>query len=255
MNNDDFAMQFAARLEDLLKGVLKSGQTLIDHQESISQQNPFAVECEAKDDHYIISHSAKPGVLIYADGAPLLLLVFNYDCKMNSSNRLTVMSSSIKVFPAPKKGHMFAPFFHYDYVRNKGNKIPAAHININASNDELSKAMLHCGMKQRGRNRRKDFIDKGEFPMISTLHFPVGGTLCRPALEDVLEMLVREFSVDVHDDWHKAIEESRVAYRTTQYEALVREHPEIARRVLEELDARGDDIQNPVGSIDRLSVY
>ncbi|WP_369343326.1 hypothetical protein [Bifidobacterium aquikefiricola] len=143
------------------------------------------------------------------------------------------------------------PMFHYDFVRTAGKGIPSAHINVHASNDSAVKVMLGCGGKNRGKARRKRFVDSGFFPTFSTLHFPVGGDRFRPGLEDVLEMLIREFGIDAEDHCLDAIKDSRKEYRERQLRALVREFPQI---VYDELIQAGHDLaERPAAHVSHAS--
>lgn len=94
--------------------------------------------------------------------------------------------------------------------------------------------MLSCGKGLRSKNRRKKYINDGAFPTFSTLHFPVGGDRFRPGLEDMLQMAVYEFHIDVTDEWEKPLNYSREEYRERQLKALVREYPDLAWDALTE---------------------
>lgn len=197
------------------------------------------------------------GITLRGEGKGVLRLQFSYECEMNVYGYLTIEKSSIRILPQ-NEGYLGAPFFHYDYLRDHHGDVPAAHINIHASNDEITKTMLQCGLKKRGRRRREKFVKNGVFPTVSNLHFPLGGNLFRPSLEDILEMVVYEFGIDTVDGWHDVLEASRVEYRTIQYKALVREHPHIALEALREagLIYEEDSVPLPIrGTVDRLTAY
>ncbi|WP_454050332.1 hypothetical protein [Cellulomonas sp. Marseille-Q8402] len=70
---------------------------------------------------------------------------------------------------------------------------------------------------------------------MSTLHFPLGGHRFRPAFEDVLEMLVREFGLDTRDGWEDAVRTGRERWRGTQLRAAVRDDPASAAAALGDL--------------------
>ncbi|WP_043167864.1 hypothetical protein [Bifidobacterium callitrichos] len=91
------------------------------------------------------------------------------------------------------------------------------------------------------------------FPTFSSLHLPVGGDRMRPGLEDVLQLAVCEFGIDVTAGWLDAVEASHEEYRTTQLRAFVREFPDIAFEELRRAGyVDGDVPQRPVRE-DRIS--
>lgn len=214
MEKRDTVNDFAERIDCLLRNVLcvASGDSLVKILEG-----PDAVRSVISNDEVID---------LTVDSKPVLGLAFSFSCTRSPQGFLTVEDSSIILSPSQEAASS-EPFFHYDYVRDHRGDIPAAHINIHASNDSLTRVMLQCGLKKRGKRRRKDFVDRGVFPTVSTLHFPLGGNLFRPSLEDVLEMAVYEFGIDTRDDWHEALVASRLAYRTIQYRALVRDRKSV----------------------------
>ena len=79
------------------------------------------------------------------------------------------------------------------------------------------------------------------------LHFPVGGHRFRPALEDVLEMLIDEFGVDKSGDTLERLQAARVRWRRTQTRAAARDAPGAAA---ESLRAMGYVVEPPSGSSD-----
>lgn len=245
-NTDEQVNVFAQQIEALLTGVLGD------------QQTPYVqIDFMERTQRYIISTNENSGIPLSTEGYDVLALDFEYECKINSSGYLAIYQSSIKVL-SRHGGHYGAPFFHYDYLRDHHSDIPSAHINVHASNDEMTRVMLQCGAKSRGKKRRKDFVDKGTFPTVSSLHFPLGGNLFRPSLEDILEMLVTEFGIDTTSDWKQCLINSRRNYRTIQLKTLIREHPEIAIEVLKDAGLVFDEntVPEPKESkIDRLIVY
>lgn len=219
---EEQAVDFAQRLENMLTEVLghpEDGQYTADPQGMRNRRNVS----------YLIKVRDSLGVPLTVGGAAILRLSYRYQCSCrDSSPHLQVDESSITLRAESDP----APIVHYDFVRAAHGTIPAAHINIHASSDSATKAMLACGSKSQGRNRRKAFLDKGTFPTFSSLHFPVGGDRLRPGPEDVLQMAIYEFGVDVQPGWREAIERSRAEYRTRQINALIREFPDIAYQAL-----------------------
>lgn len=91
--------------------------------------------------------------------------------------------------------------------------------------------MMAAGHRLRGRTRTSA-VRRGRVPRVSALHFPLGGHRFRPAFEDVLEMLVREFGLDTRDGWEDAIRAGRERWRAAQLRAVVRDDPDGAARTL-----------------------
>ena len=69
----------------------------------------------------------------------------------------------------------------------------------------------------------------------SALHIPTGGSRFRPTLEDVLEMLIRDFKIDVLQTWKLGLSEGRKEFRNSQLAAAIRDNPDEAVRALEAL--------------------
>ncbi|CAM2813274.1 MULTISPECIES: hypothetical protein [Dermacoccus] len=78
------------------------------------------------------------------------------------------------------------------------------------------------------------------------LHFPLGGARFRPALEDVLQMLVEEFGVDAVDGWRKHLAQGRERWRRIQTRAVVRDAPDEAVATLRAL---GYLVTEPEGEV------
>lgn len=217
------ATDFAQRLENMLTEVLgpSEGQYTADPQGTRIKRSIS----------YLIKTQDPLGIPLKVGEDTILRLSYRYQCSCRDSNAyLQVDKSSITLRAESDP----APIVHYDYVRDARGTIPAAHINIHASNDSATKAMLACGSKSQGKTRRKQFLDKGTFPTFSSLHFPVGGDRFRPGLEDVLQMAIYEFGIKTQPGWQQAIEQSQAEYRTRQIIALVQEFPDIAYQTLAE---------------------
>jgi hypothetical protein len=96
--------------------------------------------------------------------------------------------------------------------------------------------MRECGdsterAKARRRGRRAVYLQD--------LHFPVGGPRFRPALEDILEMLIEEFGVKPVQSVaaaRKALADSREDWRRKQVATVVRDAPSHAAQALRDLD-------------------
>lgn len=127
-----------------------------------------------------------------------------------------------------------APIFHYDFQNNPRSEIPAAHVNIHASNEPLLRLMKSAGSMNRAKLREKS-VRSGHVPQPSELHFPVGGTRFRPCLEDVLQFLIYELGVDRMDGWRQVLDVGRANWREKQLATAVVDNPPIAIRALQSL--------------------
>lgn len=207
---EEQAIDFAQRLENMLTEVLgqpSDGQYTADPQGARKKRSAS----------YLIKTRNPQGIPLTVGGSTILRLSYRYQCSCRDSNSYLQVDESAITLRAESDPH---------------SAIPAAHINIHASNDSATKAMLACGSKSQDKNRRKAFLEKGTFPTFSSLHFPVGGDRFRPGLEDVLQMAIYEFGIDAQPQWQQAIEQSRAEYRTRQISALVCEFPDIAYQAL-----------------------
>lgn len=158
-----------------------------------------------------------------------------YNCSWNSNEQfMAVHRSSFAVFLTESN----EPLFHYDYERHVRGLIPGAHINFHPHRADLVKAFDRAGRKYRGKNYRKR-IDGGGVVSGSELHFPVGGSRFRPALEDVIEFLVVELGADATDSWKGAVHDGRLKWRRQQLRAAVSDDPKTA---VEELTRLGYEI-------------
>jgi hypothetical protein len=144
------------------------------------------------------------------------------------------------------------PMFRYEYVRSPHAGIPSAHLHIHAHRDEISFLMMHADRARPKRRKQKD-----DLPAVKRLHFPLGGARFRPCLEDICQMLVEEFGVDVADGYATAIREGREEWRRTQIRTAVRDSPEDA---IQELRGLGYTVTPPdgghlAGSTAKLQAY
>lgn len=239
-NNNSIEEQsraFSQRIEDLLQNVL--GPLPSEQNYTADPQGSYL---RGGISGYVIQQFQKGGIPLIIDGSAQLLLSYNFHCSCSSaSGNLQVEASSIQL--SCYANH--EPIVRYDYLRNKTHEIPNAHINIYGSNDTVSRIMLACTQGKRAKSRRKEFVDKGDFPTFSKLHFPVGGNRMRPGIEDVLQFAIYEFHIDVQPNWQEAIEKSRSEYRKRQVAAIVREFPDIAYQVFKDAGYSLDTVPVP----------
>lgn len=159
---EEQAIDFAQRLENMLTEVLgqpSDGQYTADPQGARKKRSAS----------YLIKTRDPQGISLTVGGSTILRLSYRYQCSCRDSNSYLQVDESAITLRAESDP---APIIHYDFVRDSHSAIPAAHINIHASNDSATKAMLACGSKSQGKNRRKAFLEKGTFPTFSSPPLP-----------------------------------------------------------------------------------
>lgn len=217
---DRLAAAFATDLHDLLRRVVPAGVPALDVRRD--ERLPQSVH---------LSQVPKAGIPLTVDGTVVLRLRMSFRCTLDRTGRfLAVRASRIDVTAEGTE----EPLFRYDFDAATDEKIPAAHLNVHGHRDELVFAMMAAGARLRGRARASD-VRRGRVPRVATLHFPLGGHRFRPAFEDVLEMLVREFGLDTRDGWREGLDEGRRRWREVQLRAAVRDDPASAAAVLGDL--------------------
>ena len=203
-------------------------------------------------DKVSVSQGDDEGIVLAAGGTPLLLLKVNQRYRLDTSRRfLAVDKSTIHVFAAVSPRQ---PIFRYEYDANS-TSTPVSHLHVHGHRDALTFAMVKSGEStQRARRRH----DADGIPSMQDLHFPLGGPRFRPCVEDVLEMLIEEFGIDHTPTARQALLQGRVAWREKQIRSVVRDDPQAAADVLQDLgyDIRlPPDRATPSPNIDRLSAY
>lgn len=163
---------------------------------------------------------------LYVAGEPhLSLYVCYYCCWDGSSTFIATDRANIKVF----YGRVPDPLLRFEYDRSS-QEPPGAHIQVHAHRDEMAFLMrlADSGRPGQGFTHRK-------LPRLSELRFPVGGHRMRPALEDVLLFLHREFSIEVAAGWRSVLDEHLRDWRRVQLRSAVRDAPEEAVATLRKL--------------------
>jgi hypothetical protein len=119
----------------------------------------------------------------------------------------------------------------YEYVRDCQDP-PGAHIQLHAHRDEMA-YLLRLSERKDGRPAKA--LRRRRPPRISEMHLPVGGHRLRPALEDVLLFMEREWAIDVEPGWRPLLERHLRDWRRTQLRAAVRDAHEDAAETLRKL--------------------
>lgn len=170
---------------------------------------------------------------VSVNGEPVLSLMARYYCCWDgSSTFLATDQADIHVHYAG----ISDPLIRFEYVRSS-KEPPGAHIQVHAHRDEMAYLLrlADSGRPKQGNRRRR-------MPRLSEMHLPVGGHRMRPALEDVLLFLKREFAIDTADTWRKVIDEHLRSWREIQLMSAVRDAPDAAAEVLRAL---GYTVQPP----------
>ncbi|GGU66344.1 hypothetical protein [Streptomyces daghestanicus] len=143
------------------------------------------------------------------------------------------------------------PLIRFEYVRDS-KEPPGAHIQVHAHRDEMAYLLrlADAGRPKQGLRRRR-------LPRLSEMHIPVGGHRMRPALEDVLLFLKREFAIDTVQSWRTVIEERLRTWREIQLMSAVRDAPEAAADVLRALgyEVKSPTVIRPRASHDDVKLY
>jgi hypothetical protein len=151
---------------------------------------------------------------------------------------LAVSKASMGV--VPYRGS--TPLFSYEFHDAVGDDLPCAHLHVHAHRDEFVFALFRAGHgKPAVRAKAVQGTQKRATPQLSEVHFALGGPRMRPCLEDVLQMLHVECSIDVTTDFTSIIKEGRARWRRRQISASVRDAPGEAARTLREMGYRVDE--------------
>jgi hypothetical protein len=219
------AASFAAELTDLFQGVLGA------------RAPRFVAEARlATDVSRVIVRAAgdEPEIKLHVAGYHALSMTLQYECKWDHRKAyLAIHGASIAVAPAGKG----APLFRYEFLHEMQDPgLPCAHLHVHAHRDEVLLALL---ASDRGRPKRRlaaAYSDgHGKPPQLSSIHFPLGGARMRPSVEDVLQMLITEFEIEVEDGAKDCLDASRATWRRRQIASAVRDSPSEAARALAKL--------------------
>lgn len=208
------AEAFSARLAATLNGVLGTVNavrvTVVDGRVSVRPADPDGIPLLAEVDEEIF-----------------LRLKFRFSCSWDGHRKyLAVRDSEFHVLSEWDDD----PLFRYEFVKEPQGDIPVAHLQVHAHRDAIAYAMGYPGSGSRRARRRLKGTDK--VPHLSSLHFPLGGARFRPALEDVLQMLIEEFGVQASEGWRTVVEDGREEWRLLQLKSAVRDDLETAASVL-----------------------
>lgn len=195
-----------------------------------------------------------PPIPIKIDGQFRLELIVQLQCTWDGHRSfLAIEESKAHVRMARKP----EPLFRWEYLREPESNVPCAHFHIHAHRDEAVYLLLTGKASNARIKRRAAQLDANtpNVPQLSDLHLPLGGPRFRPCLEDILQFLVEEFGIDCEGGWKDAIHEGRRAWRRLQTGVVVRDCPDEAVRVLEDLGYKIEPPQNPRPESSKIILY
>lgn len=116
------------------------------------------------------------------------------------------------------------PVIRYEYEAGSARSLPSAHVHVHTDDPRVVALLADSGTRTVRARRNADRAAKGK-AQTADLHLPLGGSRFRPALEDVLHMVVYEFGVDAEDGWQHHLANGREGWRRIQTRAVVRDAP------------------------------
>lgn len=225
------ARLFGEQLREMLIRTVKSNAEAFDY--TVTEVNDLAV-CTLRS-------TPQPRVQLYSlvEGEEVPTFGLELEYRVFLGDFLTVQQSSMGV----ALGESNEPIFRYEYVRAPDSGISTAHLHVHGHRDEFIHGML-LGSGKRSDRRLKRIQKRGlraQFPTMSQIHFPLGGRRLRPGLEDVLELLISEFSVAPADgEWKAYLEGQRRKWRRLQLDTLVSRN---LNQVVAKLDQLGFEVR------------
>lgn len=182
---------------------------------------------EALDDRFVV-RTVDRGIQLRVDRAPIMALTCRWECELDHRGEyLSVSRSEFRVFVEGDR----VPVFRFDFRKDPSGDVPSAHLQVHAERVSVGWALGRAGSTTNRARRR----GRGSVASLSSIHLPVGGSRFRPALEDVLQMLIDEFGVDATDGWRRHLEDGRELWRRKQLRSAVRDAPAEAAAALRDL--------------------
>lgn len=157
---------------------------------------------------------------------PKVQFYIEFECQWSSEHSFLAVQKSSMVLKLEKLSN---PLFRYDFDKLKTGDNPTAYLHVHAHRDEIAWLMIQ-GNSSKPRDRKK----KGSMPILSAIHFPVGGERFRPCLEDFFQFCIHEFGLQVKVTAKQALESGRLHWRQTQLKAAISDSPMIAVEALRE---------------------
>lgn len=158
--------------------------------------------------------------------SPLLIECMYRLCPNSTGHHLAVEASTFKI--QYKLGKKAIPIVRFEYDRQARNK-PVSHFHFHGDSVPLGLLLARAGRSDAAVQQHQ-------------VHFPMGGHRFRVCLEDIIELLIREFNAEALNGWEEHVHNARGKYRTQQVETVVRKNLSLAISMLQEL---GYTIETP----------
>ena len=218
------AERFAKELNLLVKSTFKGNQPQF---RALTMKNGSRVSVTTYDnqDH---EDTVAPITVSLAGrrSIPKVQFYIGFECQWSSEHSFLAVQESSMVL---KLEGMSNPLFRYDFDKLKTGENPTAYLHVHAHRDEIAWLMIQ-GNSSKPRERKK----KGSMPILSAIHFPVGGERFRPCIEDFFQFCIHEFGLQVKGTAKQALESGRLRWRQTQLKAAISDSPMIAVEALRE---------------------
>lgn len=215
------ARDFAAELTAVLNGSIGRGQVF------------NAVTVPGLHDRVFVGYRVTKTDPTHREAIPVgkrgtLHLGLWYQLQMDDRGFLVVLTSVVGLFlDATVKQELL----HFDYERNKDLDYPEAHVQVEADSPYWQTLL-------NGNPAANSSLGK--------LHIPVGGRRFRPALEHVIEFLIREHLVEpTCDAWQENLDASRREFEGKQLRAAIWRHPEVGLEAVNDYYAKHPAEQTP----------
>lgn len=218
----EFADEFANELNDLIKSVFpgtKSKFTALALDQNGTRVS-VTTRSELKNVPLILNISRRRNI-------PKIHALIEFHCHWSSErNFLSVHDSFMELRIADVSN----PLFRYEFAKNMQNNLPTSHLHIHAHRDEIAWLMI------QGRTKRPKALNKKrKMPILSSIHFPMGGERFRPSIEDFLEFSINEFGLSAKLGAQKALEAGRARWKRKQLHAAISDSPTEAAEALKNL--------------------
>ena len=199
----EHATTFVGEIQDLLENTLVGTTTL----------ETFETSKETFRSWFKISKELAIG----RSGSNRLHLAVDFRLRpSNSRSGVAVEKSSIKVeFKATQR---FVPIVRFEFDREARNK-PSSHFQFHAESVPLGLLLARSGRYETAAQQQN-------------IRFPLGDSQFRVTVEDVVELVVREFDAQPMPGWEERVEEGRRRFIEMQTEAVIRRDPAKAVEVL-----------------------
>ncbi|SNV77660.1 Uncharacterised protein [Corynebacterium imitans] len=189
---NDLVEAFASEIEELLDSTL-AGETHLERLPTNAEKRRATFNA-SKVLH--INHSGSKRLH--------LRCVFRL-CTDSTGEYLAVEGSTFKVeFKALSR---FVPIVRFEYDRSAWNK-PASHFQFHADSVALGLLLARAGKYDTAAQQQD-------------IHFPMGGHRFRVCLEDVIELLIREFGAEPLAGWEERVQSGRDTFYKAQTETVI----------------------------------